>query len=100
MLMLLRALGNQYVVWDKSASIQFRKPGRQTLYARFQLTEEQIEGIRQEVETGGKTEKTFTLDWVDASGVVHARLERLCYIAGKQFYEQRKNDRQQSRLHR
>jgi hypothetical protein len=60
-LMLLRVLGKQYVVWDKSASIQFRKPGRQTLYARFELLEEQIERIRQEVAADGKTEQTFTL---------------------------------------
>ncbi|WP_018618350.1 DUF4442 domain-containing protein [Spirosoma luteum] len=100
MLMLLRILGNQYVVWDKSASIQFRKPGRQTLYARFELTEEKIEHIRQEVAAGGKTEQTFTLDWVDENGVVHAKLERLCYIADRRFYEQRKNDRQQTRLYR
>jgi hypothetical protein len=100
MLMLLRVLGKQYVVWDKSASIQFRKPGRQTLYARLELIAEQIEHIRQEVLANGKMEQTFTLQWVGANGVVHAQIERLCYIADRQFYEQRKNDRQQSRLYK
>lgn len=100
MLMLLRILGKQYVVWDKTGSIRFRKPGRQTLYARFDITDQQLDTIRQAVAKNGQTEQTFTLNWVDAGGVVHAQIERLCYIADKQHYEQRKNDRQQSRFHR
>ena len=100
MLMLLRILGNQYVVWDKAGSIRFRKPGRQTLYARFEITDEQLATVRQAVETNGQTEQTFTLQWLDANGVVHAEIERLCYIADKQHYEARKNDRQQSRFRR
>ncbi|MCX6218675.1 DUF4442 domain-containing protein [Spirosoma sp.] len=100
MLMLLRILGKSYVVWDKTGSIRFRKPGRQTLYARFNITDEQLDTIRRAVAENGQTEQTFTLDWVDAEGVVHAQIERLCYIADKQHYEQRKNDRQKSRFHR
>ncbi len=100
MLMLLKILGKQYVIWDKSASIRFRKPGRQTLYARFELTDEQIQSIRQEVATNHQTEQTFTLQWLDKDGVVHAELDRLCYIADKGHYEQRKNDKQQSRFQR
>lgn len=98
MLMLLRILGKQYVVWDKTASMRFRKPGRQTLYTRFNITDEQVAAIRQAVADNGQTEHTFTLAWLDANGVVHAQLERLCYIADKQHYEQRKHDRQQSRF--
>ena len=100
MLMLLRILGNKYVVWDKTGSIRFRKPGRQTLYARFEITDEQLATVRQAVATNGQTEQTFTLQWLDANGVVHAQIERLCYIADKQHYEERKNDRQQSRFQR
>ncbi|WP_080058798.1 DUF4442 domain-containing protein [Spirosoma aerolatum] len=100
MVMLLRILGNQYVVWDKSASIRFRKPGRQTLYARFEITNDQLAVIRQEVAANGQTDYVFTVQWLDKEGVVHAELERLCYIADKTHYEQRKNDRQQARFKR
>jgi hypothetical protein len=100
MLMLLQILGKSYVVWDKSGSIRFRKPARTTLYASYLLTDEDIERIRQEVATNGQTEQTFRLQWKDATGVVYAEIERLCYIADKQHYEQRKGDRQQSRFHK
>lgn len=101
MLMLLRIFGKSYVVWDKAGSIRFRKPGRQTLYARYELTDDLLNSIRQDVAANGQTERTFTLQWVDKDGVVHAQIERLCYIADKQYYEQRKQgDKQQSRFHR
>lgn len=98
MLMLLQTLGNRYVVWDKSASIRFRKPGRSTLYMRYELTDELLDGIRQDVATHGQTERTFLLQWVDSDGVVHAEIERLCYVADKAHYERRRGDRQQSRF--
>lgn len=100
MLMLLQVLGNHYVVWDKSASIGFRKPGRTTLYMRYELTDESINEIRRDVAANGQTERTFILKWMDKDGVVHAEIERLCYVADKHFYQQKKGDRQQSRFQR
>jgi acyl-coenzyme A thioesterase PaaI-like protein len=100
MLMLLRILGNDYVVWDKSASIRFRKPGRTTLYMRYLLTDEDITGIRAEVAANGRTERTFVQQWLDAEGVVYAEIDRLCYIADKEHHQQRKGDSQQARLSR
>lgn len=100
MLMLLQIFGSAYVVWDKSASIRFRKPGRATLYMRYVLTDECIDEIRRDVTAYGQTERTFTLQWVDKDGTVYAEIERLCYIADKQFYQQKKGDVQQSRFQR
>src|SRR4051812_36073048 len=48
MLMFLQILGRDFTVWDKSASIRFRRPGRGRLQARFVLSEEEIETIRRE----------------------------------------------------
>lgn len=100
MLMLLQVLGKQYVVWDKSASIRFRKPGRTTLYAHYVLADETIEKIRGAVADHGHTDWTFTIQWRDEANVVYAEIERICYIADKKYYEQRKNDRQSSYFQR
>lgn len=100
MLMLFRILGRDYVVWDKAASIRFRKPGRTTLYARFLLTDELIDGIRADVAANGQTERVLPLEWVDAEGVVHAQIERTVYVADKAHYERKKQDRQSSRFER
>src|SRR5437867_3171750 len=41
MIMLMRLLGSGFIVWDKAAEIRFRKPGRATLYATFQIGKEE-----------------------------------------------------------
>src|SRR5215213_3909974 len=51
MVMLIRNLGPGYVVWDKSASIRFRRPGRSTLYARFVIEQAELDEIRAALET-------------------------------------------------
>ena len=47
MFILIKNLGNNYVVWDKAAQINFLKPGRGTLHATFTMTKEEIKHIRQ-----------------------------------------------------
>jgi acyl-coenzyme A thioesterase PaaI-like protein len=51
MLMLIHRLGKDYIVWDKSASIQFKKPGRESLHARFIVDDEELAAIRAALET-------------------------------------------------
>ncbi|HMF09135.1 MAG TPA: DUF4442 domain-containing protein, partial [Thermoanaerobaculia bacterium] len=46
MILLIRVLGPGYTVWDKAASIRFRRPGKERLFARFLLEEEEIAKIR------------------------------------------------------
>ena len=46
MLILVEALGPRYVVWDKAATIRFRRPGRGTVHATFHIPQERIDEIR------------------------------------------------------
>src|SRR5215510_14950185 len=52
MLILMRALGTEYIVWDKAASIQFLQPGRGTVTATFHIPQERIDEIRLVVDSG------------------------------------------------
>lgn len=80
MVMLLKTLGPDYVVWDKAATIQFRRPGRGTLYASFYLTDAVLAAIREAVAEHGKVEWRFTTELTDAAGEVHASCEKLLSI--------------------
>ena len=53
-IMLMHNLGDRYLVWDKSGSIEYVAPGRGTVHARFVLTEERIAEIRAQAEGGEK----------------------------------------------
>ncbi len=46
MILLIRRLGPEYIVWDKEAHIDFRKPGLGTMYATIRITDEELEAIR------------------------------------------------------
>jgi len=83
MLILMQALGTDYIVWDKSASIQFLRPGRGTVTATFHIPEEQIEEFREQADLGQKVEPVFTVDVLDAGGQAIARVEKLLYIRKK-----------------
>jgi hypothetical protein len=83
MLMLMENLGRDYIVWDKSASIRFRKPGKGKMLASFRLTEEQIESIRQQLQTVEKVEPTFLVQVTDETGEVVAEVQKLLHVRRK-----------------
>ncbi len=80
MIMLMRILGRDYVVWDKVAMIRFRKPGRTTLYATFLIDEAEIEAIRAATASGHSVDRTYHVDLVDEAGAVHAAVEKVIYV--------------------
>ena len=83
MIMLIVLLGRDYVVWDKAATIRFRKPGRSTLYATFKIEESELDAIRAATAGGDAVNRVYNVDLVDAGGVVHASVEKVIYIKRK-----------------
>jgi len=83
MAMFMQRLGKEYIVWDKAATIRFIKPGRSTLWGNFTVSDEQTEEIRRELESESSIERSYTVDLVDARGVVHASVDKLLYFRKK-----------------
>lgn len=83
MLMLMKILGPEYVVWDKAATVRFRKPGKGTLFADFHLTQNEIGEIRTLAETARSIDRIYNLELKDKEGVVHAEVEKTLYISKK-----------------
>ena len=83
MLMLIKNLGPDYIVWDKAATIRFRKPGKRKLYAQFVLDAQELQVILSGLSRVPSLERTYHADLVDAEGVVHASVEKVIYIRRK-----------------
>ncbi len=83
MLMLLANLGREYIVWDKAATIRFKKPGKGTVRAEFRLSEDQIEEVREKLKRQEKYEPTFLVEIKDPHGTVIAEVEKLLYVRRK-----------------
>ncbi len=86
MLMLIANLGRDYIVWDKSASIRFRRPGRGTVSASFRLTDDQIAEIRAALENAEKIDRTFEVEVKDESGTVVAVVQKVVQVRKKERY--------------
>lgn len=80
MIMLIKLLGPGYVVWDKAATIRFRRPGRSTLHARFEVTTDVEAEIRAELERVEELERTFVVELKGADGTVHAVVEKVLHV--------------------
>lgn len=80
MVMLIELLGPTYSVWDKEATIRFRRPGRGTVRARFEIPPERVEEIQRAVEEHGKLETSFTVNITDEQGEVVAEVEKLISV--------------------
>jgi acyl-coenzyme A thioesterase PaaI-like protein len=89
MVMLATNLGDEYVVWDKAASIRYRKPGKGRVRAEFRLSEESLAEIRAAVELEGRFDARFVVEVKDAKGGVVAEVERVIYCATKKVHEER-----------
>lgn len=80
MVMLIKLLGPEYVVWDKAATVHFRRPGRATLHATCAVEAATLAGIREELADASKVERTFSIDLLDQTGVVHATVGKTLQI--------------------
>ena len=85
MLMLMERLGRDVEVWDKAATIRFRRPGRGKVLVRFRLASEVVGAARARLDAG---EERFDLDFdvnietpdgdvvAQVSKVIHVRKKR------------------------
>ena len=87
--LLMWALGPDYVVWDKAATIRYRKPGRTTLFADFHVPPEEIERIRASLKETPELDCVYQVELKDHEGVVHTVVERTLYITTKAHYRQK-----------
>ncbi|MFI4954500.1 MAG: DUF4442 domain-containing protein [Gammaproteobacteria bacterium] len=83
MLMLIKNLGNEYIVWDKGASIDFKKPGLGTLRATFIFSEEEIEYIRQQANEHNNYTFDKSVDVVNEQNIVVATIVKTLYVRRK-----------------
>jgi acyl-coenzyme A thioesterase PaaI-like protein len=83
MLMLMANLGRDYIVWDKAASIRYRKPGKGTVRAEFRLTNAQLDDIREKLKTLPKYEPVFSVDVKDQQEIVIAEIEKVLHVRKK-----------------
>ncbi|WP_281542817.1 DUF4442 domain-containing protein [Maribacter aestuarii] len=91
MVQLMDILGSDYVVWDKSAEIFFKRPAKENLYAHFSYSIEEIDRIRESVALKNETEivkKTALTN--KERDIVFCEVWKTIYIADKPYFKNKR----------
>ena len=83
MVMFINLLGREYIVWDKSGSIRYRRPGRSTLTAKFLISDEELASIRERLNEIEKFDREYHIELVDANGDVCAEIVKELHFRRK-----------------
>ncbi|WP_256298302.1 DUF4442 domain-containing protein [Haloarchaeobius salinus] len=79
-MMLIQALPDEYTVWDRAASVAFKRPGTEDLYARFRLSDEELTTIRERLRSEESVDREYEVDVISADGTTHATVEKTVYV--------------------
>lgn len=82
-LLLMQLLGKDYVVWDKSAEIEFVRPVTGPVHAVIRISTEVEAQIRERTRNGAKDLPEFAIDIRDEAEQVVARVKKVLYVRRK-----------------
>ncbi|WP_422859115.1 DUF4442 domain-containing protein [Flagellimonas sp. S174] len=92
MVQLMNILGEDYVVWDKSAEILFKRPARETLFADFRYSHDEIEKIKQRVASENEITIIKETQLMDKDkSKVFCVVNKTIYVANKPFYKKKRS---------
>lgn len=80
MFLLMHKLGDDYIVWDKAASIDFVAPGRGLVRAIMQIDDAEIATIRELAAIGKAVFRTYPVEILAEDGSLVAKVDKVLYI--------------------
>jgi acyl-coenzyme A thioesterase PaaI-like protein len=83
MIMAMKNLGPDYVVWDKSAEISFVSPGRGRVAAEFRLIEDDLRAMREKTADGSRYLPAFAVEVRAEDGTLVARVRKQLFVRRK-----------------
>ena len=96
MTQLMQILGDEYVVWDKAATINYKRPAKENLYCDFIFTDEEIDTIKKRVQNEHEITIEKTTHLTNTKNTVFAEVIKNVYIAEKKFYKEKLRKRASS----
>jgi len=94
MVQLINIIGDDYVVWDKSAEIKFKRPAKENVYAEFKFDKEELASIKSDIKNNKEIEilKTTLLTNFEKD-IVFCEVVKKIYIADKAYYKAKRSTR-------
>ncbi|WP_442266888.1 DUF4442 domain-containing protein [Tenacibaculum sp. ZS6-P6] len=91
MIQLINLIGDDYVVWDKSAEVYFKRPAKENVYADFSFSMEELDQIKQRVLEEKEIEIVKTTLLTDkTNSKIFCEVHKTIYVADKDFYKEKR----------
>jgi acyl-coenzyme A thioesterase PaaI-like protein len=90
MVQLINILGNDYVVWDKSAEINYRRPAKKVAFATFEFTNREIENIKERVIKEKEFDLIKEINITGPNDEVLCELKKVLYVADKAYFKEKR----------
>ncbi len=78
-----RHLGPGYLVWDKKAEIEFLKPGRGPVTARFHVPPDEVARVKALADAGETVEPVYVAEIISDDGTLVARVTKTLWVRKK-----------------
>ncbi len=93
MIQLIQILGKDYVVWDKSSIVRFKRPADSDAYALFELNDIEIKKLKTDVSNQNEVDLQKTVYLKNKTGKIFCEIEKTIYVANKQFYKEKRKSK-------
>ena len=87
MVQLIQIIGKDYVVWDKSSVVKFKRPANTDAYAVFEFSEEEVEKLKSDIKEKNEINLVKPVHITNKEGKVFCEIEKVIYVADKSFYK-------------
>lgn len=78
--LLMKSLGSSYMVWDKRAEIEYIKRNNNSVFAKFEVSENDIETIKSQLSKQKKIDYSFTINVTDSKENTIALVKKTIYV--------------------
>lgn len=79
-LLVVKYIGEGYIVWDKASCIRCKSPAKEPAYTKAVLSDEEIELMKTELLNTDKIDRVYFLDLIDETGDICASIEKTIHI--------------------
>lgn len=90
MVQLIQIIGTDYIVWDKSSIVNFKRPANTDVFVEFRFSPAEVEQLKADVADQKELDITKMVVIKNASGKVICEIEKTIYVAEKEYYKEKR----------
>lgn len=94
MIQLMQILGKEYVVWDKSTNIKFKRPAYTNAFVTFEFSPNEISEIIEKVSIEKEIDLVKKLYITNTDTTVFTEIDKTIYISSKQHYKEKRSNKE------